>query len=769
MRVLKGSIDHILSYCAHRHFHSARALWIAKPSDPPFGWTAIRDLLGQIAARAGEAGVAAVLARHRAAASLVIPAFQAGLDAEQVQVRETLAACLESHLSHNWLLQRGLQEAWAAILSELLGEGEVEILITLPSLLDDMSFDTFRTLLRLSPGALADASVGHDSEVSEPEVDANGIAWRASPGDNRIFLFGLRSSGGVEVLSLSGGDARSGAPLPSADGPLFGGDYEAAALAALQEGAGPSGCIARTIRFCFEGFNFAGALRLGVAFLAARPEPEPSLAADLHAMVSLAAHNMMFYSRDPRLIAFLEHHLAAALAVETRPVRRCALLYRMAVTLGRRKKDFPAALQWADRAILEARSPGLPALQSRYQEAWVRNIRAYLSMSLGRRKEAMADAEAGFDLLADVDTQGEPVAGGERRWLLDARMTRAILSSNLCALARQAGDLPAIGRWSRREAQVAAGLPGMARFTAVNWIDYHRRTMRLDLALADAVAGIAGAIAERDAYREYVLNVEAGDLSYRLGKAEDGWAFLKRAAALREVSDAQDVFAPLDVQLATAAMRAGRLAEAESILQPLLRQGGFDADARAEMWIVLATAAALAGERPEALERMDRAIDLAVETGERNSLHRAANAAGDLYRHFGEREQARSAYERAFEIAGAEIEGAPPPAADLLRTLLGLRETSGPEAAVAVLDLRLLPEALQEWDVWWDLGRILAQVSAVLGRRSMLDLPRQDLESMQLLVTAARQRPDCAAALGPFVASLPEDARQALRASEVLV
>ena len=96
-------------------------------------------------------------------------------------------------------------------------------------------------------------------------------------------------------------------------------------------------------------------------------------------------------------------------------------------------------------------------------------------------------------------------------------------------MAQQLGDATRFARWKTIADELAHDFPELARFEAILWIDLHRESLHLGLALAAARRGLESARAEQDALREYRYAVQVADLLYRRGEARDAFAALKRS------------------------------------------------------------------------------------------------------------------------------------------------------------------------------------------------------------------------------------------------
>ncbi|MEM7355923.1 MAG: hypothetical protein AAF657_34220, partial [Acidobacteriota bacterium] len=143
--------------------------------------------------------------------------------------------------------------------------------------------------------------------------------------------------------------------------------------------------------------------------------------------------------------------------------------------------------------------------------------------------------------------------------------------------------------------------------------------------------------------------------------------------------------------------------------------------------------------------RINEAINLAVESGARDTLLAVAIAAGRASQHLGRPGDAEEAYRRALEIAGENSgsTGGDVPATLELALHLGLWETATEPPVDSVTHcLSLLPEALDDAETWWRLRRIDRMV--VDCQRHGIDLSRDTqttdgFDSLQLAV-GQRQR-----------------------------
>lgn len=708
IRILRGPGAVLGRVCVRRAATAAEPLWLT-PTESPRSWNGVRNLLAALTHRRGRETVEATLARHRPAASRLLPRFADELSPEEQAAAHRMTACPESHLSHNLLVQRPLFEAWAALLADLTRGAT--LVVPDAARLDRESLGALRTLYRRFPDRAPDLILGYDPGRPTPRPDEEGVIWEMPIEDGVKVALGLLAQPGAEGIEIDAVEAKNKGesenletqdPDPSPYSP-WNDPVEAAAWEGVPE--------VTAIQAAFRRFAFTAALRLGLRLLASGVELSRSETAEVHALVALAAHNRQFRSLGNRSLArFLERHLQTAWQHEMRPARRSALAYRLAVTVGRRLKQPTEGLEWASRAVEEAQREGIPPRQAAHLEAWGRNIRAYARMEAKQVDEAKRECQRGFALLDAEVREGagsaEQAAVAEDPLLREIAFTHALLADNLAALAEMSGDDEAFRHWKEVGESPAAGVPGLVRFEGLSWVRFHRREGRLDRALPRALAALESARAEQDALREYRYAVQCADLLDRLGRHTEALEHFAEARALRRRLGDPRFLRAVDTAAASVARRAGRLAEARRLLEEALVE--VQGAARAECLAALGRVAAEAGKGEEAETRIGEAVDAAVESGERDVLVRVALAAGEASLRLGRREQAREAFLRGDEIAEDET-----PAADRWALGLGLAETAAePVRADPVRELlTLLPQALDDADTWERLLRLERLVS----------------------------------------------------------
>lgn len=722
---------------------------LAIPGAPHPGrsWNGLRGLLSGVADRLGEHRLRSLLASDPEAAGLMLDALPwDGVDPAR---RAELCAHPDSHLSHNWAVQRDFFQAWAELLKRIFAELPCRLLVADVARLDWETTALLKFLCRDGNGP--DLRLGYDPDPAPVELDERGLAWGMAPEYVLEAVLSLRSVAGALHRDVEP-ERETAAEVPARVTASYvetpDGDLESRAwrLLATPERTWSEDEVETVVeaqRRAFRRFGFTSTLRLGLELVDRGIALQPEQTASVHGLLALAAHNRQFHAAgNVRLGELLDHHLRIALEAETRPARRSALLYRLAVTAGRRLGRPTDALAWADRAVEEARTVAEP-WKAAYLEAWGRNIRAFAHMRAGSQEESKDDCERAWEILSAAHERGpgdlSPGEGPTRR---DLGSSLALLATNRSVLSWVERDSEDFQRWRGAARELEWTQPGAARYEAGGWVEFYRHELRLDRALEAALAGLESARGERDVLRERRYLLEAADLSYRLGRAEQARSFYREERDLRQRLGNPSYLGDPAVASAGASARAGHPEEARRILETALdRAAGLSDEVRAEIHAALGRLAARQGDGPAADDAMNRAIERAVDSGERDVLLDVAVQAGWALLELNRTREAAEAFERALALAETGDDSEPPRAGDLLKARVGIAEIEGKiESGL----FALFPAALDDPECWWLLPRI--------ARLSGSSRPRDDEaptgaagDGWRAFLAAARQRHELSA------------------------
>jgi|GEM_PF-1797610 len=775
---LSGTDAQLLSHCRHR-YSGSRDVIVQPGREWAEPWSVLRRILPTLRELHGSEPVERAVRQHSVAASFVLPGRLKTLEPPATLRRKQLEARLASHMTHNEIVQEQLFEEVAALFHDLLAP---DLRLVLPNIarLDPSSLVLLRTTYRLFSDTSPSLVIGYDPATSV-EVDEDGILWDFSPLMLKAFVHGFHTLDGFRVQTVSGEEAvlseEGSAPSSTQRrvDPLDS-DLEGRAWRSLQELGETSGAavpettrdlVLEAIDRCFESYAFRPLMTLGLELL----RRGASLAADdearVRTMVALGAHNRQFLSRgNLRLARFLEGHYRRALELETDPLRRICLLYRLTVAVGRRQGRIEPALELADRGLESFEGAALPAEEAVMQEAWLRNIRAFLLMRQKKLDAAFEEERRAVALLARCEELSEVLR-------TDARLSRAVVADNLAELAILVHDDDHRSRWHRATQELVGDWLDLGHLTSRMWMTFHRAGLRLDEARKHAETGLRESRRKKIYVLEYLYLANLADIEYRLGDPARALALYDEVLPFRDLlADGVDVRLPVEAASIAAALRLGDAPRAKTELRRLSEdRRDASLEERAELEATAGWIAALANEPEAAEERINQAIELAVESGARDALLRVALLAGRTCRHLGREADARSAYLQALEISEAGSRDEPVAPADLAEARLGLWTCGAGGFEHLRILVSLYPEALREDpEAWWRLGELLEGLRKA-GEAGKEWLADADLAtSLATIRRAASQREDCRerlAALGSIfpLSAAAEDVRNAGNAS----
>jgi tetratricopeptide (TPR) repeat protein len=763
INIFHGTESAIRSHVLHLFSQSERALWIEEAGALRRYWSGFRQMLPQLRAHLGDQAVEEAISRNRVVAALILGHLRSELTAEERLQLEQLKPRMSSHLSHNWVLDRPVVHGLAAILRDLYKQAQFEVFIPDLHLVDHTTFSLYLMLHRWSPETAPNLYIGSPNDLAEQGIDKDGVMGEYAHERVRSTLETLQAISTRRDHDLSSCLHPSETPEKQRPVPLsldlLDDDIDGRAVEILASTTALNEeeveAVMDGIQRAFETFSREIPLRLTMELFKKEPPLTRRQAATLHGIAGLTAHNWQFASElgNQRLVQFLEYHFREALELEDDQVLRLCQLYRLAVTLGRRKKDMEGSLKIANLAVREAQEASISQEQKLYQEIWARNIRAYVHMRRGCMAEAFEDSETSLSLAEQLAT---PLEKASR----DVRFTRTVVADNNQVLCGIAGEHLKLEERTRKNFDLLEQDPETfgGRFAAPPWIAHYRRKHRLDLAIKAAQYGLNDAGIEYPGFRCYFFS-QLGDLNYRRGDAVAARLYFDQAEPLRR--DLRGVQDQPFLSRSVAAFRAGDFAGSQKELRKALDHPHSNSPAyRAEILAMLALVSAHCGSASEAEDAINQAIDLALEEGVRDSLVRIARFAGAVSQRLGRTADAEEAYTRGLAIADVEGEGTPP-SGDLFAILVGLAECQGQgqDPNLILRALQLAPKALEEdSDTWWELPRLISLLSSLNGHADLI--LNGSNPSLGHVITAASQRGDCASGLGKLVTMVPSSVYQ---------
>ena len=757
--ILRGEEPLVRSQCLQHFQQSDRPIWIEPSQSMGRYWDCFRQLVPKVRSFVGDQPVDDVLFRHRVIASLVLGRLRDDLSPQQSEELEQISARLNSHLSHNWFLDKPVLHGLAAIVAELSASSGFKVFIPNLTAADSVTLALLVAVHRRFPDHAPDMVVGYAPGLENRVVDQYGLAWGLTKEDVRELVSALHAIPGSRFLDVSepASAQDNGRPKPRLDRWDDDPDGEAnQVLESSSELLQPEQIriVLQGASRAFQAFSRDVSLRLALGLMERKPDLDREQSATLHTLLGLSAHNWQFDSQreNTRLTSFLEGHFRKALDLEDRLSMQLALYYRLAVTLGRRKQDFDAALEFADRGLARAESVGLSRWQKLYQSIWLRNIRAYLYMRRKEMDKAFEDSNACIEMVQELIESSEEVSR-------DVKFTRTTVFDNNQALCWITKREDRLYERARKNMELLEQDPESfgGRFSAGPWLFLYRDKHRLDLAIKAAHFGLQDSQPDFIHFAWFYL-MQLGDLYYRQGDTAKSLSYFEKTKPLRKHLRKVRNLAFLPPALA--ALRGGKLHLAEEQLQQALSHPSTESEAtKAELLAAMALVSAHKGDARQSEARINQAIDLATRNGVRDNLLEVARTAGNTAQVLGRTDEAREAFQQMLEIAAVQGDFDPPPGC-LVAALLGLAKCGVEDPHLMQRAVRLMPAALKDdGEAWWDLPRILPRIAASL-EETIDPESEPDRQALIAIITAASQRPDCAAALGDLHKRLPSSVYQ---------
>lgn len=751
VQTFRGTETRLRSVIAEQVAGEPRPLWIECALNPARSWSGVRQLLAGCAERIGEEALLATLEKHPGPARLVLDHWQPSAPERAERESGAIGARIESHLTHNWTVQRPAMDGWARLLNELFEGRDFCLVVPFVNHLDWESLAVLKSLFRLPRRGWPRLILGYDDGLTEMRLDEQGIEWRTRPDYVRqavksfVALPGARlhpllEPSGVEV------EASRSSDTPSQTLPTLVEGRESAAREVLEGGAelDAEACrrVVEAMEACFQRFAFTTALWLGCELFRRVPELRGEPAASAHAIVALSAHNRQFRSQGNLALGrFIAGHLEAALREETRPRVRCALLYRLAVAYGRRLGEIQQAEHWARRAISEATA--LEDGGSGYQLAWAQNIMAYVRVRSEDPEGSRRSMQVAVDCACDPAWPIDRERSAPSSLFGDLALTRSLAVHNLAVAEGMCGEPERAWQTLARACRLEDEIEGSAKYWAQGLVASPRLRYRPDRALAYGQAGLQAAEEDREAPFQLVLHLRLADLSFRVGDAAasaDHYLSARRLASKME--PLSDGYPDLDFPMASALEEAGRLDLAETLLRSKLRAEDAPFEVIAEAASRLAILAARRGDPDVADSWATQASDAAAEEGHRHCLVRTATHLGRAARLLERREDAIELLGWASDLYEAREDPQSISAADGLALLVELDRCGALPREKVQSCLRLVPEALSSPSAWWALSDLL---KLWLRHDDPTDFEEEAAapEALRILVTAGESRDDC--------------------------
>ena len=501
--------------------------------------------------------------------------------------------------------------------------------------------------------------------------------------------------------------------------------------------------IIGAVKKCFRLFDFTNAMLLSQK---ARKKLDPFLSNEERAVLfhieGLCAHNRHFFTQGNMPLANHLHKIfEQALKYEINASHRIAILYRLIVTLSRRKNDLKAANLYVKQAFEELKN--FSDDNKEILLAWINNVYSYMLMKEGSLAGAIEKHEEAYYLLDKKFFNGLAIS------LDEVNYTKAVLAENLSTLNSLRGDFDKMQDWYKIETFYTDMWPSLNAVSSAEWQSFYYQQLKITQALSKAKQGLKKAKQSFNYILEYFFTLSLADICNRLGKAAEAIAYYKKCLIFHKRigrSYDQITFFALQMALIKLYVRSERYEDALHFIEEL---NSVPLEISLYESIEILEQAALChtylDKIAEAEKYINSAIEIAVNDGDCNLLLKVNLVAGRICQLLKRTGDANNTYLQAQEISKTVTDGVAfkASATDTTILYLGLLESGKMDAHLLAALLRSLSNSLKKnSDCWWELKRFLQIIALLPGseKSSITETP-----FYRNILKAALQRIDCAA------------------------
>ncbi len=742
-------------------YKDKKVLWVYNDEEFPLGWKTINLLITELRESFGREKIDAVLNRNKAMASFALTDFYASLSAEEQKIWYYHSTKFYTQTNRPVFIYN----EWGKLLYELLKENNCIILIPDLSVIDSESlgamvgmFQQFPEMEQVIISGVADNYIKKD--------DSNGLCWKQGEVNIQSFINSLQLFDDFEkeILSKINNDdtitnTKHLNKKSLGDLAVNNEEYEVYTWLIKDEVKQikeKSSHIVEVLKRAYQRYSYKATIYMCLDALRFKEFFSNNQLAMLHGLIGSAGHfDQLSHHQHTAFDNFLIHHLTEALNLETDPTLRCSLHYRLVYAIAEREDDFETSVKWVEQEIKEASNSNLSSIQMAHQQVWGYSISGHINVNKGKMEAFHEDIGKTFSIL---DSEMERLFDGKTYEDLDT-MELKFWQEEFCLsyfhfAAHQVffGDelgMPDYSRkWIDKAKEALERVSTKNRFDVFHWIEFHRSKLEMNKALECCELGIEDAYEHKNTLM-YLYQFSAADICYRIGDYEKAITYFENTKKLRP--HFHDVFQNLSIDLLIgyALLRTRKYKDAGSIFIKALHS---EKDAEpsmfhVKMWAYLAIISAKDKEEEVANERINKAIEYAVEIGDKNILVFVASKAGEVASLLGNEEEAMNAYAQSIDLAkdeNGEISNKLDNV-NLLFAVLGHFKLSGYDEALFVNLLTNITEnqILDDGDGWALLYGLLPYVSNMLNDKSDILKDENIRRRVGVLKQAASQRSDC--------------------------
>ncbi|MGB3180740.1 MAG: hypothetical protein WBB45_05085 [Cyclobacteriaceae bacterium] len=751
--IIQSKINLISDYLNHNR--EASSIWLqsapgTKAPGFPSSWFGYRSMIGQLREQVQKEAFEEITDKHRVGAALLLRNLYPELDQDEKDELKSLLGSVKSNLSHNFFIQEPFYIELKTYLEDLLKTYDGNIYIPNIFQIDSLTLSLLLKVFKNNANFTNDLYIGIDEDqnkqlsvVSDPEgdyFDELGLVWKYTEVGMRNMIHSFLSYGAqyVDISHHKVGTAPETKNVRNID--LLDDDIEYRAYEKVSNGKlneDVAEICFQAIERSFETYDFANALELGIFFLNKSVSFNQNQLTQIYTILALSAHNRQFSSTmgNKDTNSFIEKNSLAALENESDPLKIALLYYRLAVLKARREKKFDEGLNWANKCINISKQE-VPFPFNKYSMAWAFNIRAYIFLRKG-------DFDAGKeDILNAFKTAQELMS--ENPDSRDFCFTNSVFADNSAGIYEILGDLPNTKKWLYNSSMINGYHTTIQLYSAKAWCELHKRLLRADLVIKDSKLGLDAAREKgRADYTDLYLNF-LRDFYYRTGKITEALRYMKQAVQYHTLLN--DPYRATEVSFigGKIALKGGLL-DLSGELFDKVDERLFNKEQNAVFLAYRGILSAQNNDIKQAEDRFNKAIQLAVDDGERDTMAYVSCLVGIGCKTLSMEKDAAEAFMQAVSLIEMDDKDSnltiPSLVMKIVLEHINFFGLTSENKNLFEKACKLAPIALvKNSETWWYLRSILTHIPGNAGMKPFNIVEEEWFNSILL---ASSQREDC--------------------------
>ncbi|XLS27634.1 tetratricopeptide repeat protein [Flavobacteriaceae bacterium M23B6Z8] len=730
-------------------------IWLYDKHEFPFGWKGIQCILLQLKTYMSDEVYESTLQKHKAIVSFAIPSLIDNLSKEEREVWYYYSTKFFTQTNRPIFINQQFAKALYAFLKET----DTTLLIPDLSHIDSETLGTLVSMFQQFPDFSQKIIFGIDKNYKVKETKY-GISWEQSDVNVQSFINSMQlfedyeKIEGEEASSLL--DERTEIPTAIDLEKLLSENEELLLLQLLKSKSEEtikteSNQIVKVVRRSFERYSYKACIYLGLAALEFKNCLTEVQKGKLHGLIGSAGHfDQLSHHEHPIFDNFLKKHLLKALDTEKDTEKRCSLLYRLVYTLAERQDDWETSIPYVEQEIKEASSPSLSKQVSRHQLAWAYSIKAHIYVNKAVLDVFNKCIENTFKLLdeqlvaLDRHILENNDSGLELQFLKEETLLSYFhFAAHQVFFGDELGMFDYSMKWIEPAKKALSRVPERNRFDVFHWIEYHRSKFELINAFECCKKGIQDAYTQKHTLM-YLYQFCAADVCYRMGDYKSAEEYYQQAKTLRPYFHDPFGSISIDLLLADCYLKNNKLEESRKIYEQYRDKSKGLASVKTET--ALSRIAALQKRKEDANVLINEAIELAVATGEKNTILFIAVSAGEIAWINGQKSEAAAAFKQSLDFIIEEDGTFPKQLSGVyaLKAVLGYYKTNEYDEKWLKYLLTNINShnILDESDGWILLKDILHYTPDILQNNAALLNDETVVRRLRILVKAGKQRKD---------------------------